>query len=193
MAYPISKLILWTLISPFIKKLEGTENLPDKPFILAANHQSYIDPVLLITIVALFKNKQLCFFALKDRFKGPIWNWLFDHFGAIRVNGSLKKGLRAIRQGKCIGIFPEGQRTCTGQIQTVEYTGLGALALLTKAPIVPVNVQTYNFWNRHELLPNFKKNITIKIGKPIQFKQKPTKKTIHETIKTIWHEVKKLA
>ena len=193
MVYPISKLILWTAISPFIKKLEGLDNLPDKPFIIASNHQSYIDGIILLTIVALYKNRQLCFFTTNEEFKSPFWNSLFEHFGAIRVDGSLKKGIRALHNGKCLGIFPEGGRTHTGKLQQVEHTGLGVLALLTKATIVPVGMHTYNFWNRHMLIPNFKKNIVVKIGKPIKFKHKPTKQTIQKTIKTIWSEVEKLA
>ncbi|VVB81681.1 Bifunctional protein Aas [uncultured archaeon] len=193
MAYPISKIIFWPILWTFIKKIEGIDNLPNKPFIIAANHQSYIDGIILMFLVAWYKDKQLCFFTTNEKFTGPLWDPLFEHFGAIRVNGSLKKGLRAIRQGKCLGIFPEGGRTPDGKVQPLEHTGLGALALLTKAPIVPVGIQTYKFWNRHELMPNFKKNIVIKIGKPMKFTAKPTKKTIRETIKTIWSEVKKLA
>ena len=193
MAYPISKLILWSLISPFIKKLEGLDNLPDKPFIIAVNHQSYIDAVILLTIVALYKNKQLCFFATKEKFKGHFWSMLFDHFGAIRVNGSLKKGIRTLHHGKCLGIFPEAGRTLTGKTQAVEHKGLGVLALLTKAPVVPVGLHTFSFWNKHELIPNFRKNIIVRIGKPITFKAKATKKEVHKTIDEIWEEVKSLA
>ncbi|MBW3016252.1 1-acyl-sn-glycerol-3-phosphate acyltransferase, partial [Candidatus Woesearchaeota archaeon] len=129
----------------------------------------------------------------KEEFKGPLWSSLFEYYGAIRVNGSVKKAVKALKQGKCIGLFPEGARTKTGKTQKIQHTGAGAMALLTKAPIVPIGLYTYKFWNRHMLLPNFKQNIGITIGKPIKFKTKPTEKEIEKTTKTIWNEVKKLA
>jgi 1-acyl-sn-glycerol-3-phosphate acyltransferase len=193
MVYPIAKTILWPVLTLFIKKIDGVQNIPNKPFIMVANHESYIDGVLLMMAVAWHKNKQLCFFATNEKFTGPIWNTLFNHFGAIRINGSLQKGVKAIRSGKSMGIFPEGGRTYTHKLPQIKHTGVGVLALMTKAPVVPVGIHTYGFWNRHQLLPNFKQNIIVNIGKPITFRQKPTPANVKKTIKTIWKEVRELA
>jgi len=193
MVYPISKIVLWPVISLFIKKIEGIENLPDKPFILVSNHQSYLDPVLMIMMVAWHKKKQLCAFATKERFRGPILDALFEHFGAIRVNGSLEKGLKALKQGKCMAIFPEGGRSPTEKPQKITHTGLGVLALISKRPVVPVGIDTYHFWPRKQLLPNFKTNIVVNIGKPMKFKGKPTKPNVRKTVNILWKEVKALA
>lgn len=193
MVYPISKVVLWSILSLFIKKIKGLENLPNKPFIIVAHHESYIDGVILMMAVAWHKNKQLCYFTTNEKFTGPFWDILFDHFGAIRINGSMKKGIRALHAGKCIGIFPEGGRTYTHDMQPVKHTGIGVLALLTKAPVVPVGLHTYDFWNRYQLLPNFKRNIIVNIGKPMTFKAKATPANVKKTIKTIWNEVKRLA
>jgi len=174
-----------------LKKIEGLDNLPNKPFILVSNHESYVDGILLMMLVAWYRNKQICYFAVKDMFTGPIWNAVFDYFGAIRVNGSMKKGLKVLKKGKCMGIFPEGGRTYQKhKIQPVKHTGLGVLARMSKKPVVPVGIKTYHFWNRYETLPNFKQNIVITIGKPITFKRKPTVKKV---MKTVWKEVKRLA
>lgn len=191
MVYLFSKLIIWPILRLFIKKIEGVENLPNKQFIMVANHGSYIDALLLIILVAWYKNKQLCFFATKDRFMGPIWSIVFDHFGAIRVNGSIEKARKALRQGKCLGLFPEGQRTFTGKIQKATHKGLGIIALLSKAPIVPVGLNTYKFWNRKQLLPNLKTNIKITIGKPMKFKGKTSQ--AKKVVKTVMKEVSRLA
>ncbi len=191
MVYLLSKLIIWPILRLFIKKIEGIENLPDKPFIIAANHGSYIDALLLMMLVAWHKNKQLCFFATKDRFTGPIWSALFDHYGAIRVNGSIEKARKALRKGKCMGLFPEGERSWTGKVQKVTHTGLGVIALLSKAPIVPIGLDTYKFWNRKQLMPNLKTNIKIIIGKPMKFKGRTSQ--AKKVIKTIMKEVSRLA
>ncbi len=193
MVYPISKLVSWPILSLFIKKIDGLKNLPDKPFIIAANHSSYIDGIILAMAVAWHRNKQLCYFVTNERFLGPFWDILVEYFGAIRVNGSLEKGLKALNEGKCIGIFPEGGRTYTGKMQKITHTGLGVLALLSKAPIVPVGMNTFHFWNRYQKMPNFKRNIIVTIGKPIQFKQKATEQNYKKVVKQTMKEVKKLA
>ena len=193
MVYPISKIILWPILSLFIKKIEGLENLPGKSFILVANHESYIDGVIFMMMVAMYRNKQLCYFATNEKFTGPFWDTIFEHYGAIRINGSLKKGLKAIKKGKCMGLFPEGGRTYTHKLQPLKHTGLGVLALLSKAPVVPAAIHTYKFWNRYQLLPTFQQNIKITIGKPMTFKGKPTPKKVKQTITTVWKEVKALA
>lgn len=193
MVYAISKLVFWSVISLFIKKIEGIENIPKKPFIMVANHSSYIDGVILIFLVAWHRNLQLCTFATNKKFLGPFWNTLFNHFGAIRINGAMEKGLTALKQGKCMGIFPEGQRTYTGKVQKVTHTGLGVLTLLSKKPVVPVGMNTWHFWNRYQKLPNFKSNIVIQIGKPMTFKQKPTKQNFRKATQTIMKEVTRLA
>jgi 1-acyl-sn-glycerol-3-phosphate acyltransferase len=193
MVYAISKLVFWPVLSLFIKKIEGIENLPRKPFILVSNHSSYIDGVILIFLVAWHRNLQLCSFATNQKFLGPIWNALFNHFGAIRVNGAMEKAVKALKEDKCVGIFPEGQRTYTGGVQKVTHTGLGVLALLSKAPVVPVALNTWHFWNRYETLPNFKKNIKITIGTPMSFKLKATKQNFKKVNNSVMKEVKKLA
>jgi len=194
MVYPISKLLVWPILALFIKRIDGIENLPKKPFILVANHESYIDGILLIMLVARYRNKQLCFFALNKPFTGPFWDFLFNHYGAIRINGSMEKGAKAMKKGKCIGIFPEGRRAFKKDgLKSVRHTGVGVLALLTNAPVVPVGLDTYTFWNKHTLIPTFKHNINITIGKPMKFKGKPTKANVKKVVNNVWNEVKELA
>jgi len=193
MVYSFSKIVFWPLLSLFIKKIDGIENLPQKPFIIAASHSSYIDPVILIFMLAWHRNMQLCTFATNEKFLGPFWNTLFNHFGAIRINGSIEKARAALKQGKSVAVFPEGQRTFTGDVQKVTHTGLGVLALLNKVTVVPVAMNTWHFWNRYHLLPNFRRDIAITIGKPMTFNQKPTKQNFGKVTQTVMKEVKRLA
>lgn len=193
MVYAISKYIFWPVISLFVKRLNGLENLPKPPFIIAANHQSYIDAVVLLFLCAYYKNIKLYTFATDVKFTGLIWNALFEHFGAIRVGGATTKGLEKLKEGQALAIFPEGERTYTGEMKTVKHYGLGVLALNSKAPIVPVGIWTYNFWNRYEKFLNFKKNIRITIGKPIKFKLPKTQANYKKATLTAMKEVKRLA
>jgi len=193
MVYAISKFILWPVVSLFVKKIDGLDNLPQKPCILVCNHESYIDAVILIMMVAWYRNKQLCMFATKEKFLGPIWNMVFNHFGAIRVNGSMKKGVTALKQGKWVTIFPEAQRTYTGKVQPVKHTGLGVIALEGRAPVIPIGISSFRFWNRYHRCPRFTRTITVTIGKPMHFKGKATKPAIKKVITQVMKEVKKLA
>ena len=45
-----------------------------------------------------YKNKKVYSFATNEKFLGWFWDKLFEHFGAIRINGSVKKGIKKIKQ-----------------------------------------------------------------------------------------------
>lgn len=100
-------------------------------------------------------------------------DWLVHHFGGARVHsGAVAKAVQALEQGKYVLIFPEGQRTWTGKIEKCSATGMGVIAILSKALVVPVRVHSYSFYSRYMKRPSFKKEIEIKIGKSQLFKGK---------------------
>lgn len=77
----------------FFIRVEGKENIPEGPFIICANHRSYLDPVLIILIF----DRRVYFMAKSELFK--IW-WLapiIKAFGAFPVKrgksdiGAIKK------------------------------------------------------------------------------------------------------
>ncbi len=192
MVYPISKIILWPFFKIFIKEIKGLNNLPKGKFILAANHASLVDGPILIFLTAKYCNKKLRLISIKRAYNNWFWNCVFNHFGAIRVNGSLDKAIKAIKQGDCIGLLPEGTRSYTGKIGKVKHSGLGVLALKTKLPVVPVAMKSFDFWNRLHKFPSFKRNIKINIGKPLKFKKKFTKANTKFVINKTMSEIKRL-
>ena len=191
--YSLVKRIVWPVLKLFIKQISGLENLPNRSCVLVANHSSYIDGALLILLIAQHKNKQLCALATNKKFTGFFWNLLFFYFGAIRVNGSVKKAIIALKKGKWLLLFPEGGRTPSGKLTPVKHTGMGVISTLTQAPVVPIGLNTFHFWNKNQLVPNFKKNISIVIGKPMYFKGRLTKEKINQVKKAVWNEVKHCA
>ena len=189
MAYTISKLIFWPILSIFIKRIKGIENLPKGKFILACNHSSYADAVILMMLVAWHRNKKLRFYATNDkRWRGWWWDYWFNHYGAIRINGSIEKGIKALKKD-CVGIFPEGKMTTNGLVQGKGHTGVAVMALKTGLPIVTTGMNTFWWWNRYQKLPSLKRNIRIIITQPKRYKLKCTKKNIekvhNETMKNI--------
>ena len=92
-----------------------------------------------------------------------------------------------------MAIFPEGGRTPNGKVQKVKHSGVGVLALESKKQVVPLAMNTYTWWNSKQLIPNFRRNIKVVIGKPMTFKGKMTKPRANKITKEIMTEVKRLA
>ena len=176
----------------FIKKIEGKENIPKKNFILAANHQSHLDQLFT---GYLCTPRRFTYIGQTDRYQGLekfLLKLLYLLWGVIPVNRkdkiSRKKALErcifALKQGFILIIYPEGTRTRTGKLQKGK-CGIGKIFLATKKPILPVGIK-----GAFELLPpggklKIKKNIEIKIGKPLFFEKNSspeeiTKKVIEE-------------
>jgi 1-acyl-sn-glycerol-3-phosphate acyltransferase len=119
-------------------KAYGTENVPmTGPLIVACNHVSYFDPPGM----GSFCPRRISYMAKKELFDIPILGPGIAAVGAYPVDrkgsakAAIKRSLEVLQAGGCIGIFPEGTRNLTGDIQP--QTGVALLASLAKAPVVP--------------------------------------------------------
>lgn len=194
MVFLLLKIFVWPVVWLFIKKIEGVENIPKKQFILAANHSSLIDPVILILLCAVYRNVKVRFFATKSStWTTPFWNFWFNYVDSIRVNGSVDKALDAANKGDNLGIFPEGSRTSDGRVQEVTHTGIGVLALRTGLPVVPVALNTFWFWNRYQKVPSFRRNIKVVIGKPMKFSKKYSRENAEKVVSEVMANINDLA
>ena len=73
MVYPIAKIRLTPLIGLLIKETPGLENVPVTwPFIIAANHESYVDHLIIVKTFAVYLNKKIHFLAKKEHFDNPL-------------------------------------------------------------------------------------------------------------------------
>jgi 1-acyl-sn-glycerol-3-phosphate acyltransferase len=162
----------------FIKDLKGLENLPKTNFILASNHQSYID-VIVCGYICL--PRKFTFIGQVDKGKG-----LFKFFrdliyflaGVIPLKRtekkskkqSFEKAIKALNNNYCLVIYPEGKRSETGKIQEGKW-GVAKLFLETRVPIVPLGITgAFNIMPPKGKL-KMKKMIELNIGKPILFKK----------------------
>lgn len=119
-------------------KSEGLHNLPPSgPVIIAANHVSNWDPV----VVALALNRPVHFMGKSELFKYKILNKLFTKLNAFPVKTktsdrkAIQKALQVLEEGNVLGIFPEGARNKTGNIKALP--GVAMIALKSGAPIIP--------------------------------------------------------
>jgi 1-acyl-sn-glycerol-3-phosphate acyltransferase len=130
----------------FRLRLVGTENIPrqgETGLIVAANHQTYIDP---FWVAAPF-NHRLRFLAWDAVFGWPVAGPLMRWLGAwpLQVNNSASRAYRRsvqwIKGGGALVIFPEGGRGLSdGKLQPLK-PGAVRLALETGAPILPVTIR----------------------------------------------------
>jgi 1-acyl-sn-glycerol-3-phosphate acyltransferase len=125
----------------FRYRFEGRRNIPRSgPALLIANHQSFLDP----PIVGCGTRRHLCFLARKTLFRG-LFGKLIGRLNAVPVDqeGVAKEGLKTIleqlKAGEAVLMFPEGERTHTGEVQSLKP---GVLLLIKRmaAPIVPIGI-----------------------------------------------------
>ena len=125
-------------------QVEGAENLPSGPFLIAANHQSYLDIPLLV--VALGDHRPI-FIMKQELLKVPLLGRLAVAAGAIAINrgdrrqaiAAIEEGLRQVKPGEAVMMFPEGTRTRTGRMGPAK-KGVFYFAIHTGLPIAPVAI-----------------------------------------------------
>lgn len=149
---------------------------PDGPALIIANHQSFIDPLLVSQAVG----RPLTYLARKSLFTGGLFDRLISHYGAVPIDrGFGKEGieqvLKLLKQNRRVLIFPEGQRTATGELQEIK-PGISLLIRRARVPIVPVGIAgAFESWPRGQklpslaplMMPRFGSTISVQIGKPI--------------------------
>lgn len=155
----------------FSVEYHGLEHVPERgPVIIAGNHPSYLDPVLVL----LPLKRQIRFMAWDALFRVPLLGQLIRAFGAFPVEirkgkgeSAFQEAVSVLKAGEALGIFPEGQRSEAGPMGELR-TGVARLAIETGAPIVPVTIGgAYRAWPKPRLLPKPAK-IIIRYHEPIQ-------------------------
>jgi 1-acyl-sn-glycerol-3-phosphate acyltransferase len=149
----------------------GQENIiEDGPAIMAANHQSYLDPQL----VGITCRAELYYLARKTLFENRLFGSILARVNALPVDLSgadltaIRTVINLLKQGRRTVIFPEGTRSLTGQIQQAR-PGIGMIIAKTLAPVVPMRIfGSFQAWpkgGKIKLHP-----VTVVVGKPIRFK-----------------------
>ncbi|MGB8775099.1 MAG: AMP-binding protein [Terriglobales bacterium] len=170
----LGKLIYLFALDRFHLKMRGLENLPEKgPFLVCPNHQSDVDPMVMVGAVPwrLFRDT----FALGTSdifgkgFMRRLAGWL--RVAVLDPDANLVPAMRAgaygLSQGHILILYPEGERTDDGTPRVFR-KGAAILSIHTQAPIVPVAIEGfYEAWPRHKKFPKFT-DLQIVIGKPIQ-------------------------
>ena len=159
--YKISRPVIRVLFNFFYKPTYiGRENIPSSgSFVLAGNHTSYLDPLLLMSA-----SKRTIHFLAKDSLVKGVKGLVFKHMGIIPVNrkihdkDALRNAKEALNNKKVIGIFPEGTINRTEDMTLPFKIGADKMAKDTDALLVPFTIT-----NKYKL---FRKSVTIEFYKP---------------------------
>lgn len=144
LSYLVAKAIMFpTLFLYFRVGVKGRERLPRKgPFLLAANHFSFVDPLILGAMLP----RRLWFVMAENQFERPglrTFSRLMDvvpvKAGAAFRLGPIRKCLSVLRRGRVVAIFPEGRRSNTGMLMP-PMPGVGVLASRAGVPVIPVAI-----------------------------------------------------
>lgn len=161
----VFRLLFYTV---FRTRVYGRENIPkDGAVILAANHASNIDPPLMASLI----ERPVSYMAKIELFENPIFGAAIRRCHAFPVKrgasdrGAIKAAVTVLKEGHMLGLFPEGTRSKTGELQKAE-AGIALIASMTGAPIVPVAIlNSHRIFANGGLLPQLR----IMYGAPISF------------------------
>ncbi len=157
---PLKRSLLWLTLQMFCRlmvtllfrfRAYHTENVPQTgAVILASNHQSYLDPVL----VAVALRRPVGFLANAYLFKGKFFGWLIRSLHAFPVErgkgdrAAINTAIEMLNRGYALNVFPEGTRTVDGSIKPLE-RGVLLLARKTGVPVVPIAIDgAFDAWPR---------------------------------------------
>jgi 1-acyl-sn-glycerol-3-phosphate acyltransferase len=153
-------------------EVRGIDNLLRHPVaVYAANHTSYMDtPVVFAGLPFQFR-----ILARKELWTWPFIGWYLARSGQIPIDtanthstlSSLGVGVKALRAGMPLFVFPEGARTPTGELQSF-LSGAAYLAIRAQVPLVPLALTGV-----YDLLPIHTRHfypgkLTLTAGEPIQ-------------------------
>jgi len=144
------------------------------PVILAANHASNLDGVVLGAWLTPRLGRRIHWLGKKEMFAWPLVGWAAANGGVHPVDRgtadveAFRLAQRILDEGHILFVFPEGTRSPDGALQAAQ-DGLALLALRTGAPIVPLAIAgSYRVWPRGQKLPHPSGRVTVRVGHPFR-------------------------
>ena len=178
MLYEIAKPFVMAVVRTVWRPtLSGHENIPEQgPVILASNHLTYADTVLLPGQV----RRSVHFLGKSDIFSGrgsiarllaAIMRGLHvmpvDRSGGGAARSAIEAGTAVLARGDVLGIYPEGTRSPDGRLHRGK-TGVARFALASGAPIVPVAmIGAFEAQGERRFLPGRHPRIHVEVGAPV--------------------------
>lgn len=195
MGYALIKMVLTPILRLAYRiRVEGGEHLPPTgPAILAANHVSFLDNL----VIPLISRRRVTFLAKAEYFDDRRVAWFFRLGGQIpikREGGSaadraLASAREVLASGGVLGIYPEGTRSPDGRLYKGR-TGVARMALSCGVPVVPIGLHgTAEAQPIGCRIPRPFRTITVTIGAPLRWSAAPGDGADRDTLRRVTNEI----
>lgn len=167
------------LLPLFDADVHGVERIPETGgAILAANHRSYFDPVV-VAWLAYMRRRPIRYLGKAELFDHPVAGPLMRALGMIRVDrgsgstGPLELAADYLRAGELVGIMPQGtipRGEAFFQPELKGRHGVARLAAMVPVPVLPVGLWgTERVWPRSSRLPRLWqiRDVRVRVGRPV--------------------------
>jgi 1-acyl-sn-glycerol-3-phosphate acyltransferase len=177
--YLVKYVILWVPLHFIFRPwVQGRKNIPASgAAIFASNHISFSDSIFLPLVV----RRRITFLAKIDYWRGSgirgfLTKTFFSGVGQVPVDRSggsaaeaaLNTAIEILKDGKLLGIYPEGTRAPDGRLYRGR-TGVARMALEARVPVIPVAmIGTYEIQPPGKAIPKIGR-VGVRIGKPLDF------------------------
>jgi len=158
----------------------GLDHLPKQgPYILSPNHQSYLDPFVLVSGLPFNAVRNSFAVGAAEYYQTPFmkrvarWTNVIPVDADSNLESAMKAGAAGLRLGKILILFPEGERSIDGELKPFR-KGAAILSAHLNAPIVPVALDgLFPLWPRsrpfqwRHLLPGSGLRVPLEFGAPL--------------------------
>ena len=171
--YLFSRLAQVFALDRFDLKVTGLENLPKTgPFILSSNHQSYLDPLILASVLPEELFRRTFAVGTSEIFGTGFMRRVARSLKVVVVDPdanlmpAMRAGAFGLRHGLALILYPEGERSIDG-IPRIFKKGAAILSIHLQVPIVPVAIEGfYDAWPRNKSFQKFAP-LKMTVGDPI--------------------------
>ncbi len=163
-------------------RVSGLENVPASgAFIISPNHQSYLDPLFVSSVLPYRVWRGLFYVGAVEYFETPFTRWVARMANLVPVDAdsnlvpAMKAGAFGLSHGKVLVLFPEGERSIDGTVKKFK-KGSPILAQHLGVPVVPVAIKgIHELWPRNHgfnwklALPWSGHRVSVEFGQPMRF------------------------
>lgn len=180
----------------FFFKIKGQSFVPPRGgCIIASNHLSYLDPIVL----AVASPRVLSFMAKKELFSqhGAFFKWIITALNAFPLERgaadlkAIRFAINKLKKGHTLIVFPEGTRSTTGQVRDAQ-AGISMLAARANVPVIPAFIT-----GSDKALPAKSKKISfftpmsVSFGPALTFKNEGSKKDLKAEYQSFSNQILK--
>jgi long-chain acyl-CoA synthetase len=171
--YLFSRLVQVVALDRFDLHVSGIEKLPESgPYILSSNHQSYLDPLILASVVPPRVFEKLFAVGTSEIFGKGFMLRVARSLRTVVVDpdanliSAMRAGAFGLRQGRPLILYPEGERSIDGTPRIFK-KGAAILSIHLQVPIIPIAIEGfYDAWPRNKSFQGFKP-LKMSFGDPI--------------------------